>query len=149
MKELLKGALLLMLLPSNLMACGVGGNDDAVATQQKEQRNAQEQRGTYTDVGPVEFEAHMNDDGAVLIDVRTDGEIAEGKIPGSIQIEYNSADMDAKLSELDPSKPVLVYCAAGGRSGKTMAMLQEKGFETVYNLEGGIGAWKKAGKPIE
>ncbi|MFK8163335.1 MAG: rhodanese-like domain-containing protein [Lewinella sp.] len=42
---------------------------------------------------------------------------------------------------MDPTKTYLVYCAAGGRSGKTCGMLNDAGFEKVYNLKGGYSAW--------
>lgn len=95
------------------------------------------------------FQSHLADAGATLVDVRTDGEVAEGMIPGAIQIEYNSAEMEAQFNELDKSKPVLVYCAAGGRSGSTKAQLAEWGFQEVYDLDGGMGAWVASGMAVE
>lgn len=95
------------------------------------------------------FAQHMEDEEATLVDVRTDGEVAEGKISGAIHIEYDSADMEAQFNALDKNKPVLVYCAAGGRSGRTKKLLVEWGFQEVYDLSGGLGAWMAAGMPVE
>jgi rhodanese-related sulfurtransferase len=50
---------------------------------------------------------------------------------------------------LDPKKPVLVYCRSGGRSAKAVKALREAGFTTVHDMDGGIIAWQKAGKPVE
>jgi rhodanese-related sulfurtransferase len=82
----------------------------------------------------------------VILDVRTPEEIADGKIPGALEIDYNASDFETQLGKLDRSKEYLVYCAAGFRSGKTTSMMAEMGFEQVYNLEGGYTAWVAAGE---
>ena len=79
---------------------------------------------------------------ALLLDVRTPDEVAAGKIDGSQNIDYNAADFKAQLTKLDPKRPIFVYCAKGGRSGKTTPMLEELGFTQIYDLEGGFSAWK-------
>jgi rhodanese-related sulfurtransferase len=43
---------------------------------------------------------------------------------------------------LDKNKPVLVYCAAGGRSASAAKDLKKAGFKKVYDLEGGYDAWE-------
>jgi|GEM_PF-952642 len=116
--------------------------------------------GTVLDVrAPAEFDAfHL--DGAVnmnylgpdfleqmedtvLLDVRTPAETAGGVIEGAIEMDYRASDFAQKVSELDPDKTYLVYCASGGRSGKTCGKLNEMGFAKVYNLKGGYSAWKQ------
>ena len=54
---------------------------------------------------------------------------------------------ETNLAKLDKEKPVAVYCKVGGRSGQAMAKMQELGFKEVYNLKGGMDAWKSAKKP--
>ncbi|MFN9027509.1 MAG: rhodanese-like domain-containing protein, partial [Akkermansiaceae bacterium] len=49
---------------------------------------------------------------------------------------------------LDPKKPVVVYCRSGKRSAMATEQLRANGF-TVFDLEGGITAWKAAGKAVE
>jgi rhodanese-related sulfurtransferase len=93
-------------------------------------------------VTPEEFKKLMAKKDAQLIDVRTPGEYNEGHISNAKNIDFNSADFKAKLEKLDKNKPVLVYCAVGGRSGKAAAMLKEMGFKEVYDLKGGFNAWK-------
>ena len=66
----------------------------------------------------------------------------------SHHIDINQPDFIKHLAELDKNKPVLVYCAIGGRSSKAMAIMKKEGFKEVYNLEGGMTAWKDAGMPI-
>ncbi len=83
-----------------------------------------------------------------VLDVRTDQETAAGVLPGAITLDFFRPDFKQQLAQLDKAKPVFVYCAIGGRSGKAMQQLQEAGFKTVYNLAGGMQAWQKAGLPI-
>lgn len=84
----------------------------------------------------------------VLVDVRTDAEVAGGIIPGAIQIDIQGNDLDQKIDKLDKSQPIFVYCAMGSRSSAMASMLAKKGFTKIYNAEGGINAWKAAGFPI-
>ena len=84
----------------------------------------------------------------ILLDVRTDAEVAGGTIPGAIQIDYQGNDLEQKIDDLDKSQPVFVYCAMGSRSRAMASMLAQKGFKKIYNAEGGINAWKAAGYPI-
>jgi rhodanese-related sulfurtransferase len=85
-------------------------------------------------------------DGAILLDVRRPEEIANGKIEGSVNIVWDDAFAD-KLSNLD-HKPIFVYCASGIRSAKAAAILREKGYIPVIELDGGFGAWRDAGMPV-
>lgn len=84
----------------------------------------------------------------LVLDVRTPGEVAEGKIEGATVIDFQDTTFTSMIDQLDKGQPILVYCAVGGRSGKTMDLMKEKGFKEVYNLEGGIIAWNAAGKPL-
>lgn len=78
-------------------------------------------------------------DSVVLIDVRTPGEIAQGYIPqADTFIDFNSANFSSALDSLDKNYTYVMYCRSGGRSGKASQMMVNKGFQTVYNLVGGI-----------
>lgn len=83
-----------------------------------------------------------------LIDVRTDSEVANGMISGALQFDLSKMDFKESISKLDKSKPVFVYCAVGGRSSMASEVLEQAGFEKVYNLSGGINAWQAAGLPL-
>ena len=83
------------------------------------------------------------DTNAVILDVRTDVEVAEGIIPNAIQINiYEGQGFIYKLEELDKSKNYYVYCRSGNRSGQACAIMNQLGFENAYNLVGGILEWK-------
>ncbi len=95
-----------------------------------------------------DFEAkYKSTQGAILLDVRTLEEVANGKIANAQNIIYDDAFAD-KLSGLE-NKPIFVYCGSGIRSAKAAAILREKGYDNVFELEGGLKAWKAAGLPVE
>ncbi len=83
---------------------------------------------------------------AQIVDVRTPGEVAGGIIPGAINIDYSADDFQKKIEALDKARPVFIYCLSGGRSGHALEDMQSWGFSTVYNLEGGMLAWRNANK---
>ena len=82
-----------------------------------------------------------------LVDVRTPEEYRSGYIAGAVNINFHDADFAQQIARLDKAKPLMVYCAVGGRSGKAAAKLSEMGFKNVTDLAGGMNAWKAAGKP--
>jgi rhodanese-related sulfurtransferase len=96
-------------------------------------------------VNVEQFAAHL--DNAQILDVRTPGEWSEGIIEGAIMYDFYEGDFDSNLEKLDKEKPVAVYCKSGGRSGNAMEKMAAMGFKEVYNLKGGIGAWRSADKP--
>lgn len=96
-----------------------------------------------------EFEKTIKTGNVQILDCRTAGEYNSGYIKNSLQADWNNrAQFDDRTQHLDKSKPVYVYCASGVRSDKAAAALRAKGF-TAVNMEGGMNAWKKAGKPVE
>ena len=78
---------------------------------------------------------------AVLLDVRTPKEVADGMIPGAIVVDFTAPDFANKISELDKEKTYFVYCKAGGRSSRAIDQMKGAGFKKLYNLEGGYDAW--------
>lgn len=96
-----------------------------------------------------DLETAMKSEGVQVLDVRTPGEISEGKIKGAAEADWqNEQVFQQEILKLDRSKPVYIYCRSGGRSASAAAWLTNEGFKEVYNVEGGITAWKKKGKPI-
>lgn len=82
----------------------------------------------------------------VLLDVRTDPEVARGVIAGARHIPMHL--LPVHYTELDPGAEMVVYCQSGARSAQACAWLAEKGFERVHNLQGGIAAWMREGRPV-
>jgi len=81
-----------------------------------------------------------NPDEYSIVDVRQPGEYRQGHLPGAKLIPLD--DLPEHLEELDPSKPTLVYCAAGIRSRAGASILTRAGFAEAYSMEGGIRSWK-------
>lgn len=87
-------------------------------------------------------------EGVHVIDVREPKEIGEdGKIPGSHLVPLNSFLANAAAHV--QGQAILFYCKAGVRSAIACEMAAAIGVPTLYNLEGGIVDWKKAGEHVE
>jgi rhodanese-related sulfurtransferase len=81
------------------------------------------------------------DSNAVILDVRTPGECAEGIQANAIQMNIqNTGKFIQDIDKLDKSKTYYVYCRSGGRSGQACMLMNAKGFKT-YNLSGGMLNW--------
>lgn len=79
-----------------------------------------------------------------VIDVRTPAEFGLAHIDGAKNIDFKAADFEQELAKLDKKQPVLVHCAAGGRSTKSLATFKKLGFEQVIHLDGGFTAYEEA-----
>ena len=77
-----------------------------------------------------------------ILDVRTELEVDEGKIPNSFNLDiYKGQAFIDELEKLDKTLHYFVYCKAGSRSAQACAVMQQLGFEFTYNLEGGFSQW--------
>lgn len=85
----------------------------------------------------------------MLVDVRTPEEVAEGHLPGALNINFLGENFSQEIQTLNKNKTYLLYCRSGSRTRKAADQMQKAGFKKVYMLEGGITAWNEAGKPIE
>ena len=100
----------------------------------------------FEKMAPKDFaEKIKSTDNPNILDVRTPEEFASEHLDNATNIDWNGEDFDKKATIYDKSKPVFVYCLSGGRSKKAASKLKELGFETVYELEGGILKWKTEG----
>jgi rhodanese-related sulfurtransferase len=73
---------------------------------------------------------------ALLVDVRTDEEFADGHAKGAVNIPLH--ELNARAKELPTDRPIVLYCRSGARSASAGGMLARQGFE-VYDA-GGLGA---------
>ncbi len=83
---------------------------------------------------------------AVILDVRTPEEVAEGNVKGSLNLDYRAANFETELKKLSKDKAYFVYCKSGGRSSKAMKKMEDLGFSRVYNILGGYTAISNPGK---
>jgi rhodanese-related sulfurtransferase len=101
-----------------------------------------------TNVTPDEAEKLLKDKpGVLVLDVRTADEFKAGHIPGAVNVDFFDDSFAKKVAALDAATPIIVHCAAGGRSSQSLPFLKDK--VAVYHLKDGFKAWEKAGKPVE
>lgn len=82
------------------------------------------------------------DANAVVLDVRTQDEVEEGKLENATNIDiYLGQGFLDGLAKLDKSKSYYVYCRSGNRSAQACQVMAQLGFETTYNMLGGYTAW--------
>lgn len=105
-------------------------------------------------VTPAEAKA-LIEQGALVIDVRDAPEVEKsGKVLGAVHVSRGMLEFRADPEspyhdkKFDKAKPVLVYCASGGRSALSGKTLKEMGYEKVYNL-GAFKDWAESGGDIE
>jgi len=82
---------------------------------------------------------------AQILDVRTPEEYVSGHIENADNVNWNSDGFVPRTDKYNKTKPVFVYCLSGGRSKKAAEKLEELGFTTIYELQGGIMKWNAAG----
>lgn len=87
-------------------------------------------------------------DKATILDVRTPGEYSEGHLANATLVDWNGSSFEADAAKLDKTKAICVYCAKGGRSASACAKLASMGFTEIYDMKGGITAWKAEGKDV-
>ncbi|MGO4772363.1 thioredoxin [Flavobacterium sp. W22_SRS_FK3] len=106
----------------------------------------EQKKTSFEEITPKEFAEKIKaTESPQILDVRTPGEFESEHIDNAVNVNWNSDDFAQKAESYDKSKPVFVYCLSGGRSKKAAAKLNELGFPTVYELEGGIIKWKSEG----
>ena len=102
----------------------------------------------HTMVSPSEAVILLNNDATILVDVREATEFAEGHIEGARNIPFGK--LDERVAELDGHKAsaVIVTCQSGTRSLAAGKKLTGHGFTQVYELKGGLFAWKDQNLPV-
>ena len=141
MKRIVRLAAMLLLC----MMCGAGvqSKDDSQTTGDKNLSNVEgsTQEVTYEKISLEEAKQLMKDEeGYIILDVRTKEEFAEGHIPGAICVpnETISDEMPEELPEKD--QLILVYCRSGNRSKQASKKLAELGYTNIKEF-GGIIDW--------
>ena len=85
---------------------------------------------------------------AQIIDVRTPEEYETGHITNAHNFNWNDDDFLKNVADLDKTKPVFVYCLSGGRSSDAAAALRKEGFNTVFEMPGGMMEWRAKNMPL-
>jgi rhodanese-related sulfurtransferase len=102
----------------------------------------------YKSLNPHDFHlTYLQTDSSLLIDVREPFEYKSNRIKGSVNIPA-SGDLDKVTDTLNKETSLFIYCTSGFRSSNAAIKLYYKGFRKLYNLEGGIKAWRKEGMRV-
>jgi phage shock protein E len=143
----------LLLAILSLAACGAPGERDPGpdggsrgAPADEVGRKVAAPGGSYTRVSPVELKSMLSYDVVVLVNTHVP---FEGNIPGTdLSIPYD--EIGRKADRL-PGKDarIAVYCRSGNMSAEAAETLVGLGYTDVWDLGGGMLAWKKAGFPLE
>ncbi|KOP68840.1 hypothetical protein AMS62_29035 [Bacillus sp. FJAT-18019] len=92
------------------------------------------------EISPKEVEQKLADGQLLnIIDVRETEEVAEGKIPGAVNIPLGLIEF--RKQDLDRFKEYVLVCRSGGRSGRAAEYLEGQGYRVV-NMTGGMLAWE-------
>ena len=98
-----------------------------------------------------EFEKALSSNvSAQVLDVRTPEEYNSGHIKNSLLADWrDQTEFNRRISYVDKDKPVYVYCLGGGRSSAAAVKMKEMGFQQVFELKGGMNAWRSENKVVE
>jgi rhodanese-related sulfurtransferase len=108
----------------------------------------QTMRGGGNNISVADATLKLNREDALIIDVRETHEWDRGHIPNARHIALGQIGKRIQEIEKFKSRPVIVVCASGNRSSSACGTLKRAGFEQVFNLAGGIGAWSEANLPV-
>lgn len=105
--------------------------------------------GGVNTVSPTQAVQLINKDKAVVIDVCSESEFAEGHVSGAKNVPVD--ELESRLAQLAKNKttPLLMVCASGIRSRRAVGVAKKQGYEQVYSLAGGMGAWRTASLPVQ
>jgi len=106
--------------------------------------------GFAQDAVPADaFEKGMQQPNIQLLDVRTAKEFNTGHLPDALQADFTKkSEFFERIRYIDKSRPVYIYCLSGGRSAAAAKWMRENGYGKVVEMEGGVIAWKQAGKKL-
>jgi rhodanese-related sulfurtransferase len=92
---------------------------------------------------------------AQFVDVREPAEWDKGRVPGAVHVPRGLLEFAADpalpthKTEFHGGKPLVIYCASGGRSALAAKALKDMGFKDVINMQGGFTAWAQSDRPVE
>lgn len=100
-------------------------------------------------VGPAEATHMVNHKDALLLDVREKSEHQNGLLPGAVSIPLGEIEQRIVDLEKYRQRPLIVFCKNGQHGKRACGLLRKQGFESIYNLDGGLLAWQTANMPIQ
>lgn len=133
-----------------LVTLFIGCKPSVSNKKSKEVNNTKHVSATHSikDVKAPEFKKIIESGNAIVLDVRTPNEVAQGHIEGSSMINLYDKKFVEKINLMDKSKTICVYCRSGARSKTAAKVLKNNGFNKVCHLEGGLIGWQYSGFPL-
>ncbi|MEJ2171457.1 MAG: rhodanese-like domain-containing protein [Woeseiaceae bacterium] len=98
-------------------------------------------------VEPGDAVALINNEG-IVIDLRNAEAFGRGHIVNARNVPYDQFDAGSNKLAKFKNKPIIAVCDSGMSSMKAVDALRKSGFESTYNLKGGMAAWTQAGLPV-
>jgi rhodanese-related sulfurtransferase len=102
----------------------------------------------YKAVAPADLTALVNRENALVVDLRPIADFEKGHVPGAKNVQMSQFDPENRALAAARSLPVVLVCKTGQTAGGAAKRLRKAGFEKVFVLDGGIGAWQQAGLPL-
>jgi rhodanese-related sulfurtransferase len=117
-------------------------------------RVAENERGGVEAISLLEawqlMERQADDPNFVVLDLRHSADFADGHLKGAVNLEYDSPfGFEEKLSHLDRRNAYLIYCYGGGLSAEAALLMEEMGFDAVYDMAQGLNSWLAADCPMD
>ncbi len=100
------------------------------------------------EITPSELRLLLQDKNVKLIDLRGLKDYEKGHLKGAKHIDLSDSFFSDEIEELNKSHTYVVYDENGNKGNSALKLMENKGFETVKILEGGIRAWKEEGFEI-
>jgi rhodanese-related sulfurtransferase len=100
-------------------------------------------------LSPVDATMKINRENALVVDVRPAAEFAAGHVADSINLPRDKIGERSAELEKYRDRPIILSCATGVRSSAACNELKKLGFDKVFSLAGGMGAWSQAGLPVK
>lgn len=124
------------------------GPTDAAPSRPAAQKAAGETASAVRNLAPAAFASAIQQQGTVILDVRTPEEFAEGHIDKAINIDFQGSDFAQQIGKLDKATSYALYCRSDRRSSLAAEQMHLTGFTTLVNLDGGVAAWTAAGQKL-
>lgn len=141
------GWLLLVGMVAVLVLAACASNSTPTSVTKGEGRPVTVEGGMYRDISVADLQAMLQEEDFVLVNVH---EPFEGNIPGTdLSIPFNQIAQQADQLPQDKDAKVVVCCRSGAMSAIAARALVQMGYTNVWNLDGGMNAWRQAGLPLE
>jgi rhodanese-related sulfurtransferase len=99
-------------------------------------------------VSHEEAQLLLDSDQVQLVDVRREEQYNQRQIAGAVNIDLEDESFNKILDTMDRDQPLLIYCNQGTKSERCAKILQEKGFQKIYDLDGGLTKWEASGRKV-